>query len=239
MKKILISTILRDAESKIDRWYNQVKSLVSIDRNNEYYISLYENDSKDKTIEKIKNLDFTVFRNFKIESEKLNTPKFGSVINEQRVRLLAQARNKTLYNNTFLKKCSHVLVIEPDISYNPSHVLNEIINNQNYDIISARSVTNTLKIYDQWATRQTESDHQWSQSKYYEPTFGALPMWSTFNCFCLYNANPIKQGITFDGYNYRFDKYDCDTAVICENFRKNGYNNIVLNASIEVNHDIN
>ena len=57
MKKILISTIMRDSAKNIDVWYNNIKELCRIDKNNKYYLSVYENDSKDKTLEKLKNFD--------------------------------------------------------------------------------------------------------------------------------------------------------------------------------------
>jgi hypothetical protein len=235
MKTILISTIIRDREPYIENWYNQIKRLVEVDKFNKYYLSVYENDSIDNTLNKLNSLDFSFLEDFKIQSEKLNTKKFGSVISEERVKLLAQARNKSIFDNNFLDKCSHLLVIEPDIKYEPELIIANIINLGDYDIISARSVNYGSKLYDDWATRKTENDKRWNTND--DIPYKMEEVWSTFNCVCFYNAEPIKQKITFDSFNQRLNSFDCDTVVICENFRRNGYNKIVINGSVEVFHD--
>ena len=234
-KTILISTIIRDRYDYIDAWYNQIKGLVDIDKSNKYYLSVYENDSIDNTLEKLKTLDFSFLEGFKIQAETLNTKKFGSIISEERVKLLAEARNKSIYNNEFLEKCTHVLVIEPDIQYIPELILANIINLGEYDILSPRSTNYGSKLYDDWATRRTENDKRWHNTS--DIPYKMEEVWSTFNCLCLYTAKPIKEKLTFDSFNKRLNKFDCDTVVICENFRQNGYNKIAINGAIEVTHE--
>jgi hypothetical protein len=236
MKTILISTIIRDRANYINTWYNQLKKIVELDANNKYYLSVYENDSKDESKDLLNQLDFSFFQNHKIQSETLNTVKYPSIINKERVELLAEARNKSLYNNDFLNKCSHVLSLESDITYEPQVIIDKIINFGEYDIISPRSTALGTELYDEWATREKDSDLRW-----HTPTQGVprnlKQVWSTFNCLCLYNAEPIKQRITFGGHNDRLNSFDCDTVVICENFRKNGFSKIILNGEVEILHE--
>lgn len=236
MKTILISSIMRDRAKYISSWYTQLKKIIELDPSNKYYLSVYENDSTDGTKDIIKNLDFSFFQDYKIESELLNTTKYPSIINKERVELLAQARNKSLYNNEFLQKCSHVLVVESDIIYDPKEIVDKIINFGEYDIISPRSTAPGCKLYDEWATRETSSHLRWSTPNQGIP-YDLKEVWSTFNCLCLYKAEPIKLGITFSGHNERLNSFDCDTVVICENFRKNGYSKIVLNGQVEILHE--
>lgn len=240
MKNILISSIFRNRENYIEGWYEGIKSLSKIDKDNKYYLSVYENDSEDKTFDKLKNLDFSFLEGVSLKTEKLNTPIFDSFSKaKDRVILIAEARNKSIYSNPFLNQCSHLLVIEPDIRYDPSLIIKEIINKGDYDIISPRSVDidRNCYFYDDWGTRQTDKDGNWKCfSVNILRMLGVIPVWTTFNCLCLYKAEPFKNFITFEGFNSRINAYDCDTAVVCENFRKNNYSNIVLNSSVEIYH---
>lgn len=241
MKNILISTIIRNRKNFLHNWYEQIKSIVALDKQNNYYLSVYENDSTDGTQDILKNLDFSFFLDFNIKLEILNTPSFGSVINEERVKLLSEARNQTIYNNKLLEKCSHILVVEPDVKYDPKILIDNIINIGDYDIISPRSVdidkSPPCYLYDDWATRKTSNDLTWEIfNKNILRNLSLVSVWSTSNCFCLYKAEPFKRFLTFGYFNERFNRFDCDTAVVCENFRKYGYSNIVLNSSVEVYH---
>lgn len=241
MKKILISTIVRNSEKHLNTWYENIKKLCLLDKNNKYYLSVYENDSTDKSVEFLNKFDFSFLEDYKITSERLNKPLFGRVINEERVKLLSESRNKSIYNNKFLELSSHVLVIEPDIKYEPQVMLDNIINIGDFDIISPRSVDIDKDpycyFYDDWGTRENQNDFSW---KMFNPTvlknLELLEVWTTFNCFCFYNSEPFKRFLTFGYFNERFNRFDCDTAVICENFRKYRYSNIVLNSSVEVYH---
>jgi hypothetical protein len=240
MKHILISTIVRNRETYLNSWYDLLKTLVSLDKQNKYYLSIYENDSIDNSIEKISSFDFSFLEGYFFKTQNLTTPIFDSHSKSfERVNLISQARNNSIYSSIFLNKCSHLLSIEPDIIYKPQEIINEIINKGNYDIISPRSVDTDRNcfFYDDWGTRKEENDDCW---KCFSPNIlrnlDIVPVWTTYNCLCFYNAEPFKKFITFGPFNPRLNKPDCDTAVVCENFRKYGYTNIVLNSKIEIYH---
>ena len=236
MKSILISTIVRNRESTLHNWYNQLKELVLKDGNNNYYLSVYENDSTDNSKEILKSFDFSFLNGFNIQTEDINTNYYKSYGAESksntRVMNLALARNKTIFCKDFLKNCSHVLCIEPDIVYNPEIMINEIINSD-HDIISPISFQNNVIPYDNWATRKTKNEDKWDFSIKLK---GKIDVWATFNCFCLYNVEPFILGASFGSFNFRFKKFDCDTSVVCEIFRLLGYNDIVMNTDATVEH---
>jgi hypothetical protein len=236
MKTILISTIVRNRASKLNKWYNQIKNLVSLDNKNAYYLSVYENDSTDNSKEMLNNFDFSFLAGVKIQNEKIETEYFYQENLEsnrkKRVENLALARNKTLFGITFLSECSHVLCIEPDIVYDPQSIINNIINSD-FDIVSPISRQDGFILYDGWATRKEKEDVYWNNKINLN---GVLDVWSTFNCLCFYKSDPFKFGVGFGFENPRTKKYDCDTTVICENFRKFGYDKIKLNCNVIVDH---
>jgi Cryptococcal mannosyltransferase 1 len=225
---ILISTIIRNRATFLHNYINQLNELVEIDSSNNFFISIYENDSVDGSQEILKNLDYSKFKDVFIKSEIKNTPYFGSIKHNERVQILAEARNKSIYQNDFLNVCDWVLSVEPDIFYEPKK-LYKIIENNHYDILSARSIEiyppPKNHIYDGWGTRNTENHFDWEPNVIFDDIHET---WTTYNCFCKYRAKPIIEGVCFDGFNKRLNIHDCDTAVICENFREKGYNKIAL-----------
>lgn len=228
--KILISTIVRNREKYLDTWYNQIIELVKIASDCKFDISVYENDSIDNSQQKLNLFDYSVFGVSNILCEKLNTRYYGSVLDANRVANLARARNKTLEYGLD-DSHTHVLSIEPDVEYNPLDLYKFIKSNKDADIASGLSYFDGHVPYDAWATRKNRSDNWWNGGK----LVGVIPVHSTYNCVCLYKAEPIREGAIFYGVNAA-GKFDCDTVVICENFRDFGYSNIVLDCNFKINH---
>lgn len=247
MKTITISTIIRDAENTIENYYEQLKKLTS-NQNMKFYLSLYENDSTDKTRDIIENLDWSFIEN-KITFENIKTRKFGSVVSEERVVNLANARNKTIDQAlNYIENSDFVLSLEPDIIYDPKEI-QDLINHELYlgykcDLItpivgcsrgSGKLIRDNLRFYDTWAFRKNPSERFGDIF----PDFQTKPLqivWSTFCCVALYNAEIFMKKIRFSGYNARFQSFDCDTAVICEIMHENGYNKIIVDQSKLVIH---
>lgn len=237
MKNILISTIVRNREPFLENWISQLNQICESRPEINFYLSVYENDSIDGSKEVLGCLDYSKFKGFKIICEDLDTPFFGSVQNSLRVKLLAEARNKSLFENDLLEKCDWVISVEPDVKYDIKDVL-KIIDNDDYDILSGRSMeitstSNPTYLYDIWATRKTSKNPSWSSNIEFNKI---IDTWTTYNCFCKYNAEPIKNKISFDHRNKRLGRDDCDTAVICENFRENGYSKIALDGTVNILH---
>jgi hypothetical protein len=234
MAKILISTIIRNRESSINKWYDQLLDLLNKDTHNDYYISIYENDSTDSSKNILKKLNFSMFTDSYLKIENINSNYYESIKNEERVNLLANARNKSIFECNFLNICDYILCIEPDITYNPQNIIDEIINKiKNYDILSSISNYKGYIPYDSWATRKSASDKDWDFSIKLE---GIIDVYSTFNCLCIYKSEPFKKNAKFSGFNDRFKEFDCDTSVICEKFINLGYSKIAMNCNSIVNH---
>lgn len=237
-EKILICSIFRNRENSIDFWYQQVQEILNEYKECTFSLSIYENDSVDNTQQKLLSLDTSMFDEYSLISEDINTNYYSSIVNEDRVRNLANARNKCLDSPAIeLLKYTKVLFIEPDFRYSledAKRILScEEATNIKFDILSGVSHYNN-RFYDSWATRKTENDNEGQLT----PANSIEPFWTTFNGFCLYNANPFKEGVRFHWFNKRLNRYDCDTAVICENFREKCYNEIYINRSAIFHHEL-
>lgn len=238
---ILISTIMRNASNSIDRYFDQINRALDMMPEHNWFISIYENDSTDNTVEKLRTVNLDRFVGSNVMFEKLNTTMYPSIKNEDRVNNLATARNKSIFAKDFINQIDYVLMVEPDVSYDPSHAVN-LVNFKQYnlidvDVFSGISViSNSGQVYDTWATRRNSEEQEGSRFDNWqiEPV---KEFWSTFNCVVLYNAEPFKNGIKFSGFNRRLNTYDCDTVVICEEFRENGYNKIYAHQGLECYHN--
>lgn len=131
---------------------------------------------------------------------------------------------------------------------------------------SLRSETHpkeSVFLFDTCATRQLPSDTCWDfirdgngtwRGASLVPTPGMTgvhanclhKVWSTFNCFCVYNAQPFIEGARWGYTNRRIDAsgiqvegqgaLEADTVAICETFRERGYRGIYLNTNCLVHH---
>lgn len=212
-------------------------------------------------------------KNIIFSSERLNTKKYGSVWSTDRIINLANARNNAIFqflsNNPI--EIEKIVFIEPDIEYDSNWCKELILANHpkqlgiNPDVYSAwslRSENNpkeSIYLYDTCACRQTSNDiywnfekeHEWINKSILRTDLGGVDnnclhsIYSTFNCFCVYNAKPFYQGLKFGYTNSRVnpsnikinDKYlDSDTVNIVEEFRLNGYNNVLVNRNCIIRH---
>ena len=117
MSAILISTIVRDREASLGLWYNQLKELVQRDPSNKYFLSVYENDSTDSSLDILNSFNYSFFEDSLITSETLSTETYGSVRDGDRVNNLARARNKTIDEFNSLNDIDFVLCVEPDVKF--------------------------------------------------------------------------------------------------------------------------
>ena len=127
-KKIKISfySLFRDSESTLSKCF---KTLSQIENNSnfdcEYFF--YENDSTDNTPDLIS--EWMSSRNGEFLSEKLNTPKFGSVLDPNRMKLLSNYRNKmkSLGSNS---ESDFSIVFDSDVSFDKK-IVNQYLEHQN------------------------------------------------------------------------------------------------------------
>lgn len=111
--KIAVFCIFRDSEKSLDGLFSQFKELEDSDLADFSYF-FFENDSKDNTVNLLKT--FLSSRKGKLESLKLNSPKFGSVESHERVKNLSIYRNrcKKLAEGEFF---DYALLVDSDIKF--------------------------------------------------------------------------------------------------------------------------
>jgi hypothetical protein len=121
-KKVSVFCIWRDSEQTIFKTLKQLEDLESID-GFEFSYFFYENDSKDKTVEILS--EWMSKRNGSFLSEILNTKKFGSTTDPERMKLLCECRNKC---KTLAKKneFDYSLLIDSDIEFNNNNFFIQI-----------------------------------------------------------------------------------------------------------------
>lgn len=239
MSNILIASIIRNEARHLDRWYEQIKRTVVGLPEHTFTISVYENDSDDGSAAKLNAFDWSFIQSRVITTARLNCPFFIGGKHPARTELLAYVRNQCMNQSPFLGAMDYVLFVEPDTEY--SHeVVSAIINHQSvygqaFDVFSGKSVhPGTDGIYDSWGTRRTPDQSDWRDE---DAAFtGLQPMWSTFNCLVLMNAEPIKRGILYGGVNPRTGQPDCDTVVIVERFRAAGFDKVFWDTRLHVTH---
>ena len=278
-KRILICTIMRNQGANIDTWRRQLEELILFCPEYEFTISVYENDSTDGTKAAldviVKNAPFFAFGDrFHVVCENIGTKQYGSIWNVDRLRNLATARQKCIDQVGHLN-FDKIAFIEPDVEYDPKwckelilarHPAQAQLTPHIYSGWSLRSSKHPKEshfLYDTTATRQTHKDVCWNfenesswRGKSLIPTaFSDIDsnclhfVWSTFNCFCVYDVEPFKKGLEWDYQNYRLNTgqelikdgdidtwLDADTSIMCEDFRAMGFNNIFLNTNCLVRH---
>ena len=241
--RVLICTIMRDCRDYLSLWHSQLFSGIKDNPDISFDISVYENDSQDGTTEVLNAIDTSeVPANvscFSIVSEYIGTQKFGSVISENRVQNLATARNKCIANLYQENTYNWIFFVEPDVRYSAESFssLLRIARSSEIDIVSG--VTYSSRdghFYDSWATRGKGESSLSTKLLEQIGTENIVEVDSTFNALCLYHNRLFHAGIRFGYFSETFNHFDCDTAVICENARRAGFNKIYIIPSIQICH---
>ena len=92
--------------------------------------------------------------------------------------------------------------------------------------------------YDIWAIRW-DPRQEWGNlnPSYFGMSKSVHEYWSTANGACLYNAEPFQKGLKFNSFSKLHNKHDCDTAVLCEDFRRMGYDKVYINHDLYLYHE--
>jgi hypothetical protein len=227
MQKILISTIVRNRAKFLPLWKSQIDSLINLNPDITFALSVYENDSIDNTKNILQSFSFP---EYVLTCEDIGTPYFGSVVSDDRVKFMANARNKT-FDQYPLDTVDKILIIEVDYLYNPADIRPLLVSD--YDIYSGISTHDGLGIWDAWSSRLDANEEWWQQER---PLSGVIPMYAVGNGLTVLNAEPFKRGVRYSGFNDRLGKGDCDTSVICEKFHSLGFSKVAMNCEIKVKH---
>ena len=228
--QVLISTIIRNRINTLPLWSSQIAQLIKLNPDITFSLSVYTNDNTDGSDTFLANLKIEGLDKFIYKNETLQTPQYGSIKAEQRVKQLAFARNQTL-DQIDLSQYDKVIFIEPDIQYNPAQIRKLI--DTDYDCISGRSTCTGAYIYDSWGTRLNSEARE---STNHEPIKGVTEVYATFNCLVVYKAKPLQEGARFSHYNKRLNCWDCDTILLAENIHKLGYHKHAIDCDVEIKH---
>jgi len=232
-ERVLLYSIIRNTETKFDQYYQQIKNIVKSFPEYDFCLSIYENDSSDRTKSLLHTSDWSFLSGVSIISENINTEFYGSVKDPVRVQNLSNARNKAIEAAGFLNSADYVLMVEGDLSFNMNSV-KELLSFKDiepeFHVVSAVSIRKNGKHYDWWATRigpeynpdASDLDPQYTKKHYGE-------YYSTSNGLVLYRAKPFQDGIRHGWVNTVTNEFDCEMVVLCQNFRAKGYNNIYIN----------
>jgi len=239
-EKILVCSIVRNDENFLLNYYNRLKTIVSTFPEYEFYLSIYENDSIDNTKKMLFEYDYSMFSGVSIVSENINTKFYGSSKDEDRVKNLAEARNKSLCGGSFLNSVDYVLVIDIDVEFKMASV-EKVLNfkdiEPNFDVVAAATLRKNF-LYDQWATRDTYDYDPTMQDKFEKYRKNSYKKYySVSSGFCFYRAEPFKKGVRWDYINRVTKKADCEMVVICQDISKMGYNNIYMAHDAIMNHN--
>jgi len=239
-EKVLIYSIIRNRASSMPRFYSQLKKLVKALPEYDFYLSIYENDSDDRTKIEIFNKDWSFFKGIAIVSENIDTEYYGSVKDAQRVENLAKARNKAIELGGFLNNVDYVLMIEGDVLYTTDDV-KRLLDFKNiepdFDIVSSISLRKNGKHYDWWATRTSAKynpDRSEIEDNYEQKQYGKY--YSTSNGLCLYRAKPFQDGVRHHWINKVTKEFDCEMVVLCQNFKNAGHENIYILYTSKAHH---
>jgi glycosyltransferase involved in cell wall biosynthesis len=232
-EKILIYSIVRNIEPKFEQYHYQIKKIVNSFPEYDFYFSVYENDSTDKTKKLLSSTDWSFFKGSSVITENLDTPFFGSVKDPVRVENLSNARNKAIVAGDFIKQVDYVLMVEGDIRFDIKSI-RELLNFKNlepeFDVVSAVSIRKNGTHYDWWATRtgpEYVTDRSELDPNYASKHYGEY--YSTSNGLVLYRAKPFKEGVRHGWINTETKEFDCEMVVLCQNLRAMGYKNIYIN----------
>ena len=233
---VLICTIIRNRRPYLFLWKDQILCLKDENPDITFDLSVFENDSNDGTVEYLAEIQPELSAELNdtiITCVQKDWPYFGSIRDEERVAYLANARNHVLdqaLNRKLDYTYDKVIFIEPDIDYDPEEISKLLTTDD--DIASPYSLhpiefADHRWIYDSWATRINASDDIFKGPKIFDMP-DRMEVATTFNCFCVYNAQPFLEGARFSGINPLNNHWDCDTTNICLEFTSRDYSKIGL-----------
>jgi hypothetical protein len=241
MANILISTIVRNESKYLDRYHAQLRDLVKTQPQHQFLLSIYENDSVDGSADKLRTLDWSFLPAYHITTARMQTPHYIGGKSAERVALLADARNRSIFHCGYLPHVQSVFSLEPDVTLTVD-VADRLLNQEKhygrtFDIFTGKSVhPGSDNLYDSWGSRPKAEHSDWADGDGVQDR-GLEPMWAIYNCAAVYRADAIRAGHTFGPTNPRTGQPDCDTSVICERFRAAGYGEIYWDTAIKIPHD--
>jgi hypothetical protein len=247
-KKVSVFCIWRDSENTIYKTLKQLENLESID-GFEFSYFFYENDSKDKTVDILK--EWLSKRSGNIKTEILNASKFGSTTDPERMKFLCECRNKCK-NLALDNKSDYSLLIDSDIEFNNDNFLLQIesLNKIDNAVMTTANVRQNIpdltfntsldSYYDTYAFRDGYGNNglYWSDSPFIrkENRLGWMlgqPQitMSSFGGFAIIKSN------IFNKIKWHSD-FHCDHVNMCYDISRHGSIYIIPRSKVYVNLDL-
>lgn len=159
---ILFTSIVRDAELYLDRYFSQLKELNNLVP---CQLLITEGDSVDNTLSKIEECPVL----FYCYKQDHNGQKFGSVDNPVRWKNIAQTWNWMYDNFSNWKAYKAIVYMEADLIWTPETILSLIEGLSKFHAVSPLVMLRDTSIfYDIWGYRDKNGKHFFSNPPYHE-----------------------------------------------------------------------
>lgn len=222
MKKILFGSIIRDGESYLPRYYDQLKSLT---KDYEIGLAICEGDSLDDTGEMIYRLLPSELALYSYTYSH-NGPKFGSVDVSERWFNIAKTWNYMLDNivNEF-EEYDYFCYMEADLIWDKATIDKLVEGMEEFDCVAPMSMLGENWFYDTWGHRSNGMNFAatYPYHPYFNDYLRYMPLDSAGSCI-LMKSEVAK--------NCRLSLKD---AMIGHDIIKKGYS-FVLDKIVIVNH---
>lgn len=203
----------------------------------EYRVVIYENDSKDNTVELL-NAWQAENSNIMVLSEKLGATQWGQVRDRERMEHLAKCRNQYLaYVKEHFSEYDYLLVLDLDLPKGFSYEgLANTFGQAQWDVVGSNGLlvppqerpSANPQFFDAWAFRRQEEAEAQSFEEINRLSFRRgeelVPVWSCFGGVAIYRMEGIRAGAQYGGE-------DCEHVVFHRQLREKGFGKIFLNPS--------
>ena len=220
--KILFGSIVRDGESYLPRYFEQLRSLTS---DYEIGLAICEGDSTDNTLAVLSHAQVNETFNLYLYKYSHNGPKFGSVDNAERWFNIAKTWNYMLDNCNKFNEYDYFCYMEADLIWNKETIDKLVEGMEEFDCVSPMSMLGENWFYDTWGYRSNGLNFAatYPYHPYFNDCLRYMPLDSAGSCI-LMKSEVAK--------NCRLSLKD---AMIGHDIIENGYS-FVLDKTAIVNH---
>lgn len=222
MKKILFGSIIRDGESYLTRYFEQLRSLTS---DYEIGLAICEGDSKDNTVSLL--IDLMEKHSFPVYPYQYshNGPKFGSVDVSERWFNIAKTWNYMLDNCNKFQEYDYFCYMEADLIWNKETIDKLVEGMEDFDCVAPMSMLGENWFYDTWGHRSNGMNFSaiYPYHPYFNNCLRYMPLESAGSCILM------KSEVT------QHCRLNLKDAMIGHDIIKHGYS-FVLDKTAVVNH---
>ena len=175
--KISVLSLFRDSSSYLGECLSRLETLEK--SGHEFEFLFYENDSTDDTPQRLD--EWISKRNGTVSHETLRVPKFGTIVNSERFKLMSYYRNKLLIQNSPIES-DFCFLLDSDVIYE-SNIIDEYLkyftkdvamctcNTVQYELTCVMYDNEFPSYYDSLALFDIQGNNgmTWSSNPFYRP----------------------------------------------------------------------